>query len=125
MHDKRDKKNKAIIEYLKTKNTVNVYGDNGPLIFTYGSTTMSVLEALKFGDIEAKVIQPRFLSPFPVWVLEEYNNEAVITIELSKAGQFSTILKEKAGILTKSLINRYDGRPFDPIELSNKIKEVL
>lgn len=125
MHDKRDKKNKAIIKYLKTKNTVNVYGDNGPLIFTYGSTTMSVLEALKFGDIEAKVIQPRFLSPFPVWVLEEYNNEAVITIELSKAGQFSTILKEKAGILTKSLINRYDGRPFDPIELSNKIKEVL
>jgi 2-oxoglutarate ferredoxin oxidoreductase subunit alpha len=125
MHNKRAKKNKAIIEYLKPRNTVNIFGDNGPLIFTYGSTTMSVLEALKYGGIEARVIQPRFLSPFPVWELEAYKRESVITIELSKAGQFSNLLKNKTGILTETLINRYDGRAFDPIELSHQIKEVL
>ncbi len=125
MHNKRAKKNKAIIEYLKTKNTINIFGEKGPLIFTYGSTTMSVLEALKCGDIEARVIQPRFLSPFPVWELDGYKKESVISIELSKAGQFSNLLKDKTGIVSETLLNRYDGRPFDPIELSDQIKEVL
>ncbi|MFX1257390.1 MAG: 2-oxoacid:acceptor oxidoreductase subunit alpha, partial [Promethearchaeota archaeon] len=125
MHDKRHKKNNAIINYLKSKKTVNVFGSDGPLIFTYGSTTMSVLESLKFSNIQARVIQPIFLKPFPIWALIEYKNESVITVELSKAGQFSALLKEKAGINTRKLINRYDGRPFDPLELSKKIKEVL
>ena len=125
MHDKRDKKNHSIIEYLKKRKIINIFGDKGPIIFTYGSTTMSVLEALKYGDIEATVIQPIYLSPFPVWELEIYKNQSVITVETSKEGQFTRLIKEKCGIKSKALINKYDGRPFDPINLSNKIKEVI
>lgn len=125
MHNKRYKKNMHIIDFLKQLKTVNVYGTGGPLIFTYGSTTMSVLEALHYGDIEATIIQPIYLSPLPVWELERYKDEPVITIELSKMGQFTSLLKEKANIQSKYLINKYDGRPFDPIELAEKIKEVI
>ncbi len=125
MHNKRYKKDMHIIDFLKQLKTVNVYGNGGPLIFTYGSTTMSVLEALHYGDIEATIIQPIYLRPLPVWELEKYKNEHIITVEMSKKGQFSSLLKEKVNIKSNYLINKYDGRPFDPIELAKKIKEVI
>jgi 2-oxoglutarate ferredoxin oxidoreductase subunit alpha len=125
MHEKRFKKFKYLEEYLRKSKTVNVYGDKGPILCTYGSTTMSVLEAVKYGDINARVIQPIFLSPFPVWELQKYENEEFIVVEQSVVGQFSNLLKEKGGIRIKAEIKQYNGRPFDPIELSEKIKEVL
>ncbi|MFW9873411.1 MAG: 2-oxoacid:acceptor oxidoreductase subunit alpha [Candidatus Thorarchaeota archaeon] len=125
MHEKRYKKTKALIDYLKSINTVNIYGDKGPLIFTYGSTTMSVLEALRYGNIEANVIQPVYLSPLPNWIFKKYRDDPAIVVELSLEGQFAALLKEKAGISIKTVIKQYNGRPFDPIELSKKIKEVL
>jgi 2-oxoglutarate ferredoxin oxidoreductase subunit alpha len=125
MKEKRDRKKKAIIDYLKSVHTVNVYGDKGPVIFTYGSTTMSVLEALLSGDIEATVVQPIYLEPLPVWELERYKEGGVIVVELSCAGQFASLLEEKAGIQPKAVIKKYDGRPFDPVELADRIKNIL
>ncbi|MBD3255784.1 MAG: 2-oxoacid:acceptor oxidoreductase subunit alpha [Candidatus Lokiarchaeota archaeon] len=125
MHEKRKRKESSLKEYLRNLNTVNIYGNSGPLIYTYGSTTMSVLEALKCGEIEATVVQPIYLQPFPKWELENYRGKSAITVEQSLDGQFSTLLKNKLEFPEISLINKYDGRPFDPIELSEKIKEVL
>lgn len=125
MHDKRHRKTENCIEYMKNLKTVNVYGDSGPLIFTWGSTTMSVLEALNYGEIDATVIQPIYLRPFPTWEIERYKDQPVVTVELNKTGQFTQLIKEKAGITVKKLINQYNARPFDPIELSAKLKEVL
>jgi 2-oxoglutarate ferredoxin oxidoreductase subunit alpha len=125
MHDKRHRKTENCIEYMKNLKTVNVYGDSGPLIFTWGSTTISVLEALNYGEIDATVIQPIYLRPFPTWEIERYKDQPVVTVELNKTGQFTQLIKEKAGITVKKLINQYNARPFDPIELSAKLKEVL
>ena len=115
----------VLIDYLKKMNTVNIYGNGEPNIFTYGSTTMSVLEALKFGEIEATVIQPIYLNPLPTWILENYQNNQSIVVEMSSTGQFANLLKDKIGISFISEIRKYDGRPFDPIELYHKIKEVV
>ncbi|HEC39338.1 hypothetical protein LCGC14_1129720 [marine sediment metagenome] len=126
MHDKRDKKLNSIIEYLKQIETVNIIrGGNPTNIFAFGSTYMSVLEALNYGKINPTAIQPIFLNPLPTWELEEFKNQENIVVEQSSTGQFTTLLKEKAGLTIKTTIKRYDGRPFDPIELSMKIKEVL
>lgn len=125
MHDKRNKKLKALIEYLKNQKTINVYGDNGPTIATYGSTTMSVLEAIKFSDLNVKVIQPIYLSPLPLWDLKEYEEEEIIVIEQSSTEQFANLLKEKAGLRIKTVVKKYDGRPFEPITLAKKIMEVI
>ncbi len=125
MHDKRNKKVEAIQDYIKKLKSINVFGDKGPIIMTYGSTTMSVLEAIKYGKIDATVIQPIYLNPLPIWELEKYKNYEVITVEQSSTGQFTNLIKEKAGIKSKKVIKQYDGRPFDPIDLANKIKEVL
>ncbi len=125
MHDKRKKKIKVIQDYLKNLNTVNIFGNGEPIIFTYGSTTMSVLEALKCRNIEATVVQPIFLKPLPLWNLKNYVDKENIVVEMSSTGQFATLLKEKVGISPKAELRQYNGRPFDPIDLSNKIMEVL
>ena len=126
MHDKRNKKLKTLIEYLKRQNTVKIIrGEKPSNIFTYGSTYMSVLEALKYGNLNPTIIAPIYLSPLPIWELEEFKNQDNIVIEQSSTGQFTNLLKEKARLEIRNTIKQYDGRPFDPIELSNKIKEVL
>jgi 2-oxoglutarate ferredoxin oxidoreductase subunit alpha len=86
---------------------------------------MSVLEALRFGKLNPTKIQPVFLSPLPTWELEEFKNQDNIVVEQSITGQFTQLLAEKAGINVRKTIKRYDGRPFDPIELSKQIKEAL
>jgi 2-oxoglutarate ferredoxin oxidoreductase subunit alpha len=126
MHDKRNKKVNAIKKYMKEMNTVNITrGEHPSNIITYGSTTMSVFEAINYGQINPTIVQPVYLSPFPVWELEEFKNQDNIVVEQSSTGQFADLLREKAGLQVKEVIKRYDGRPFDPIELSKKIKEVL
>jgi 2-oxoglutarate ferredoxin oxidoreductase subunit alpha len=125
MHDKRRKKGRALTEYLKGMRTVNKYGDKGPIIMTYGSTTMSVLEAVNVGGIEATIVQPKYLEPLPTWELAQFRDKVVVVVEQSAAGQFSSLLKEKAGINAKNVIKKYDGRPFDPIELAGMIKEAM
>lgn len=125
MHDKRYKKQASLETYLKDLTTVNVFGDAGPKIMTYGSTTMSVLEALEYGGMEATVVQPVYLSPLPVWILDDYQDDTIITVEQSLAAQFTTLLKDKVGIKPKATIKKYDGRPFDPIELASKLKVVM
>ncbi|MFW9973600.1 MAG: 2-oxoacid:acceptor oxidoreductase subunit alpha, partial [Candidatus Odinarchaeota archaeon] len=126
MHDKRIKKLKALIEYLKGQETVRIIrGENPTNIFTYGSTYMSVLEALRYGSLKPTTVAPIYLSPFPTWELEEFKDQDNIVVEQSSTGQFTKLLKEKAGLRIRNTIKQYDGRPFDPIDLSNKITEVL
>jgi 2-oxoglutarate ferredoxin oxidoreductase subunit alpha len=124
MQEKRQKKQGALIKHINEMHTVNVFGDKGPAILTYGSTTLSVLEALKAGGIEATVVQPIYLEPLPVWELEKYRGKKVIVVEQSCGGQFASLIEEKAGIEAKAVTKRFDGRPFDPAELAAKIKEV-
>ncbi|MBS3782301.1 MAG: 2-oxoacid:acceptor oxidoreductase subunit alpha [Candidatus Thermoplasmatota archaeon] len=125
MHDKRRDKNEKLMVDMKERDTVNQFGDTGPVIFTYGSTTMSVREAVKAGDIEAQIVQPKYLRPFPFWELEDHMNQEVIVVEQSSTGQFASLLREKCNIVPKTVIRKYDGRPFEPLKLAEKIKGAI
>ena len=125
MHEKRMRKIESLKSYLKGFKTINIYGDRGAIILTYGSTTMSVLEAIKFGNLEAMVIQIIYLNPLPIWELKKYSSKEIIVVEQSIGCQFSNLIREKAGLSVKNVINAYDGRPFDPIDLANKLREVI
>ncbi len=124
MHDKRKKKIGSLIEHLKTIRTVNEFGSGEPYVFTFGSTTMSVREAVEYGDIPVTVIQPIYLEPFPVWALEKYRAKRGIVVEMNSTGQLATLLREKVGVDVTAMIQKYDGRPFSPTELAARIREV-
>lgn len=125
MHDKRKRKITSLRTYMKKMHTVNVHGNHSPLIFSIGSTTMSVLEALRSADIDATVIQPIYLEPFPVWDLEKHATQEAIVVEQNSTGQLAALLKEKIGIAVTKEIKKYDGRPFSPDVLANELREVI
>jgi 2-oxoglutarate ferredoxin oxidoreductase subunit alpha len=125
MHEKRCRKGETMEKRLRDMRTVNRYGDRGPLIMTYGSTTLSVLEALTAGGIEARVVQPVYLLPFPVWELEDLGGEPPIVVEQSCTGQFASLVADKTGIKAREVIRRYDGRPFEPKELAARIADLI
>jgi 2-oxoglutarate ferredoxin oxidoreductase subunit alpha len=126
MHEKRQLKSEQLQEYLKKHvKTVNVFGNGSPYIFTFGSTTMSVLEALRYINKKATVIQPIYLQPFPSWELKKYQKrEKTVVVEQNITGQLQQLLKEKIGIEPALSIRQYNGRPFDPIDLGTKLQEV-
>ncbi len=126
MHDKRVKKIDAFKKHMRKIKTVNVVkGKNSYNIITYGSVTMSVLEALKYGNLDPTLVQVIYLNPLPVWELEPFKNQQNIVVEQCATEQFATLLKERATVPIKKVINKYDGRPFDPIELAEKIREAI
>ncbi len=126
MHDKRNKKVNALTDYLKTQETVNIIRGEHPVnIFSYGSTYMSVLEALRYGKLNPTTIAPIYLSPLPTWELDEFKDQENVVVEQNVSGQFTKLLQEKGKLKINATIKQYDGRPFDPIDLSKKLKEVL
>ena len=126
MHTKRYTKLQSLKDYIKNNvKTVNVFGTGSPYVFTFGSTTMSTLEALDYAEIKATVVQPIYLQPFPDWELKKYKNEKTVVVEQNSTGQLEQLLKDKVGIEPVSSIRQFDGCPFDPIELSKKLKKVI
>ena len=124
MADKRRRKAEALERHLGGMLTVNVFGKGVP-IFAYGSTVMSVREALRAGGLEAQVVQPVYLEPFPVWELEKFRGKGGAVVEMSSTGLFADLLREKAGIDGLKSIAKYDGRPFEPLELAARLKGAL
>jgi 2-oxoglutarate ferredoxin oxidoreductase subunit alpha len=125
MHDKRSRKGESLVQHLRDSRTVNVFGEGEKTIVTYGSTTMSVLEALRCGGIAARVVQPVYLQPFPFWEFERLGVSGPVVVEQSPAGAFAQMLSEKVGINVEAVIVKYDGRPFEPTELAAQLGGVL
>lgn len=126
MHMKRRTKQESLIRYLQEKvQTVNEYGTGDPCIFTFGSTTMSVREAVISAGFSCTVVQPIYLQPFPSWDLKKYAGRKTVVVEQNSTGQLEQLLREKCGILPISSIRQFDGRPFDPEFLVEQLKKVI
>jgi 2-oxoglutarate ferredoxin oxidoreductase subunit alpha len=123
MYEKRMRKARAIEEEVKRRQAVRIWGEGKDVVFTWGSSTGATIEAAqKLGGI--KVVQVRYLSPFPVWEIEKLDIERAATVECNYTGQLGSLLKEHACIETE-LIARWDGRPFVASELVPKLREVF
>jgi len=125
MHEKRHRKRDSLVEHLRTRVSTNRFGKAGPLIVTYGSTTMSVREALAFAGLEARVVQPVYLEPFPEWDFDDLAGEEAIVVEQSCDAQFATLLRRRTGLRVVASVLQYDGRPFDPEDLAKRLQEVF
>ncbi|MCD6402924.1 MAG: 2-oxoacid:acceptor oxidoreductase subunit alpha [Candidatus Aenigmarchaeota archaeon] len=129
MYEKRFRKRKAIIEELKKRETIKVYGkeDSNIVVLSWGSTKGAVLEALKILDKPIKFIHVIYLEPFPTWELEKHlkNAEKIITVEGNYTSPLASLLAENMLIKPTHKIKKYDSREFEPTWLAKALEEVL
>lgn len=131
MIEKRFRKLISLSNELRSKGLwYKVHSDDGEItIISWGSTKGPILEAMKLlekDSIKAKFIQLVFLSPFPKDELKKLISETkVVTIENNMTGQLASLLREHLLISPDYQILKYDGNPFYPEEIYEKVKKVV
>jgi 2-oxoglutarate ferredoxin oxidoreductase subunit alpha len=131
-NDKRFKKLDALIKDLESYETTKLYGPRKAdvTILGWGSTKGPIREAMKLLGKESPTInylQIVYLNPFPVANVQKVlkSAEQTVVVENNKTSQLSSLIREHLLMTVNHKILKYNGRPFNPKELLQKIKEVL
>lgn len=125
MKDKRKRKCSAMYEATKRYSRVAVYGESGVPVFAYGSTVLELREAQKHCPTPFRIISLLYLYPFPDEELRQFSGQPAITVEHSSLANLTSYLQQNMILDIKRSILRYDGRPFDPLELAKIMEETL
>ena len=110
---------------------MKVYGDEDSetILLGSGSTKGPVLDALSIlGErgVNLGFLQVLYLEPFPAKrISKAIGSKKTIDVENNATGQLASIVREKLGLQVDGRILKYDGRPFEPVELAKQIEEVL
>jgi 2-oxoglutarate/2-oxoacid ferredoxin oxidoreductase subunit alpha len=106
----------------------SVFGpeDADVTLVSFGSNKGSILEAIKLFN-NVNFLHLTWVNPFPSQKVKEILEKAkyVIDIEANFTGQLARLIREKTGIEIADKFLKYDGRPFFPEEIADKINEVL
>lgn len=131
MMDKRFKKLETAIVKKEFPPPVLHGSADAPLtILAFGSTKMTIFEAMQWlarENINVNFLQTQFLSPFPIDEVSNVLKKAkkTLVIENNKTGQFEGLIREHTGLSVTDHLRKYDGRPFYPEEIVEKIKTLL
>ncbi|MBX5326534.1 MAG: 2-oxoacid:acceptor oxidoreductase subunit alpha [Candidatus Bathyarchaeia archaeon] len=132
--DKRMRKLVCLTKELEERGieTVKFYGpeDAQATIISWGSTKGPLLEAMKLlsrENIAVNYLQIIYLHPFPARKVAKILGTAkkTIAIEHNVTSQLSSLIRDNNLRDVDHKILKYDGRPFNPGALTQKIKEVL
>jgi 2-oxoglutarate ferredoxin oxidoreductase subunit alpha len=132
MVDKRFKKLDVLVKELENYETTKFFGpeEADVTILGWGSTKGPTRESMKLlskEGLEVNYLQIIYLSPFPSANVQRILKSAkkTIVVENNKTSQLSSLIREHLLMTADHNILKYSGRPFNPRELSKKIKGVL
>jgi len=132
MVDKRFKKLDVLVKELENYETTKLYGpeEADVTILGWGSTKGPIREAMKLlskEGLKINYLQIVYLNPFPVVNVQRILKSAkkTVVVENNKTSQLSSLIREHLLMTVDHKILQYNGRPFNPGELSQRIKEVL
>ncbi|MDH7564400.1 MAG: 2-oxoacid:acceptor oxidoreductase subunit alpha [Candidatus Bathyarchaeota archaeon] len=134
MCEKRMRKLYYVKREMEERNieTVKFYSskDAEATIISWGSTKGPIREAMKLLSAEGRNVnfsQVVYLHPFPKAKVEETISKArkIVAVENNNTSQLSSLIRDHVLRNVDHKILKYDGRPFNPIMLAEKIKEVL
>ena len=127
--NKRERKMKNISE---EEIAPKLFGDeNADLtIVSWGSNKGMILEAMRFlksDGINVNFMHILWIQPFPIKAVNDRLSKAkkVLMIEQNAYGQMRGLIRELTGHYLENTLFKYDGRPIDPEEICNKVKEVM
>ncbi|KKU79375.1 MAG: Pyruvate flavodoxin/ferredoxin oxidoreductase-like protein, partial [Candidatus Peregrinibacteria bacterium GW2011_GWA2_47_7] len=132
MVDKRAKKLVTLQnESLSDFEMFELHGpaDSELTLISWGSTKGPILEALEVaneGGLKVNFLQIKTALPFASEGVVKILNAAkkTLLIETNSEAQMGGVIREKTGILIENRFLRYDGRPFHPAEILDKIKSL-
>jgi len=124
MVDKRRRKKNSLLEEISPPKILPDLNQDNYLV-SWGSNFHIVEEAreilnqngTRFGHIHFSEVYPLKKDALP----KNFSKKFLIGIENNAAAQLSQLLKTEAGISIQNHILKYDGRPFTPQELAQKI----
>lgn len=105
-----------------------VFGDpDAQLTFvSWGSSGGPILEAMKLlrqKGTKVRLVHFSWLYPFPTDAAMKLLSPAsrLIDVEQNATGQFATLIRQQTGILIKEKLLKYDGRPWYPEEIVERV----
>ncbi len=132
MTDKRFRKLDALVEALENCETTKLYGPEEAdlTVFGWGSTKGPIREAIRVLSEEGlniNYLQIVYLNPFPATDVQRILRSArkTVVVENNKTSQLSSLIRENCLASVDHKILKYDGRAFNPGQLSQEIKGVL
>lgn len=134
MTDKRMRKLHTIKQEMEERNveTAKFYGpgEAKATVVSWGSTKGPIRETMRLLNAEGSVLnflQVLYLQPFPRAKVEQALGKAktTIVVEHNSTSQLASLIRDQTLRNVDHKILKYDGRPFSPIELANRLREVL
>jgi 2-oxoglutarate ferredoxin oxidoreductase subunit alpha len=132
MADKRFKKMDSLIRELRNVETVKIYGPEEAdiTILSWGSTKGPIREVMKIlnrDGVKVNYLQIIYLHPFPSSEVQGVLKSAkrTVAVENNKTSLLTGLIRENTLMNVDHKILKYDGRPFNPGALTEKIREVL
>lgn len=129
-----DKRNKKFRTYINRMPSPSIYGDDSAevTLVGWGSTKGPVLQALSDLDFTYGGKKINFLHLNHVWPLDKKTIDHVLTkagkkimVEGNSTGQMASLIRQETGIMLDDMLLKYDGRPFYPEEIINKLEQIL
>jgi 2-oxoglutarate ferredoxin oxidoreductase subunit alpha len=101
---------------------------NDNLLIGWGSTAGAIAEAAEMLNEEGHNVSTLFINgiwPFPVEAVTKAmkNTSHCYVVENNATGQLAHLIKGETGINIDMKILKYDGRPFTPTEIAEKVKK--
>jgi len=132
MQEKRMRKMKYLKEEISKLKPVRVHGNKEVdlTLIGWGSTKGAILEVLlllKKEGISVNFVQVVYLWPFPDKEIKMAlkDHKKLFLVENNKTAQLGSLLKEFLYIEPDETILKYDGRPFTPEDIFERILEAI
>ncbi len=131
MADKRYLKMGKLYKALAKRPITKLHGPKNATttLVSWGSPKGVIFEAMRLLEKTNKklnFLQIIYLEPFPAeTVSKTLNGKETILIENNQTAQLASLIHEHTNQTITNKILRYDGRPFNPLRLTQKIQEFL
>ncbi len=117
MYSKRMRKEIEIRKSVEELEPYRIEGEGDSTLVTWGSTFGAVVEAGIESDF--RIVGIRYLRPL---ILPEFEGE-IISVECNYSGLLANLIEKETGYEVRRIL-RWDGRPFTPEELKQRLEEI-